>query len=53
VELAGHQWLSLVILAIQEADIRRFTVQSQANSSHVPILKKSITNRRMVEWLKV
>jgi hypothetical protein len=26
---AGHQWLTPIILAIQEAEIRRITVQSQ------------------------
>jgi hypothetical protein len=26
---AGHQWLTLVILATQEVEIRRITVQSQ------------------------
>jgi hypothetical protein len=35
-------WLTLVILATREAEIRRITVRSQpeANSSRVPILKK-------------
>jgi hypothetical protein len=27
--LAGHQWLMLVILAIQEAEIRRIVVLNQ------------------------
>jgi hypothetical protein len=42
---AGCWWLTLVILAIQEAGIRKITVQSWswANSSGDPILKKPIT----------
>jgi hypothetical protein len=40
-------WLTPVILATQEADIRRTTVQSQpqANSSWDPVLKIPITNK--------
>jgi hypothetical protein len=43
-----------VILATQEAEIRRNEVQSQprANSSQDPILEKPITNKGLVEWLK-
>jgi hypothetical protein len=38
---AGHGWLTPVILATQEAEIRRITIQSQAraNSSKDPISK--------------
>jgi hypothetical protein len=41
-----------IILAIQEAEIRRFT---GAKSSQNPILKNPITKEkiRLVEWLKV
>jgi hypothetical protein len=41
--IARHQWLRPVILATQEAEIRRIRVQSQlwANSSPDPISKKS------------
>jgi hypothetical protein len=40
--LSGHWWLKPVILATQEAGIRRTEVQSQhgANSLQEPILKK-------------
>jgi hypothetical protein len=43
---ARHQCLTPVILATQEAEIRRIMVQSQlqGNSSQDPILKKPITN---------
>jgi hypothetical protein len=51
---AGHQWLMPVILPTQEAEIRRITVRSLANSSMRPYLKeKTITNVGLVVWLKV
>jgi hypothetical protein len=37
---AKHQWLMLVILATQEAEIRRITVQSQLQKVR-PYLKKT------------
>jgi hypothetical protein len=45
IKTAGHQLLTLVNLATQEAEIRKITVQSQpwANSSLDPILKIPIT----------
>jgi hypothetical protein len=51
---AGCQWLMPVILATQEAEIRRITssMPAQANSFRDPILKKPITNKGLVEWLK-
>jgi hypothetical protein len=52
--LSGHQWLTPVILATQEAEIRRIAVQSQpgANNSQGSISeKKNIIQK--VEWLKV
>jgi predicted secreted acid phosphatase len=44
---ARLQWLMSVILVIQEAEIRRITVQSQpkANSLRDPVLKKLITKK--------
>jgi hypothetical protein len=39
-----------VILATQEAEIRRIAVQSQLRE---PILKKAYHEKRLVEWLKV
>jgi hypothetical protein len=44
-----------IILATQEAEIRRIAVQSQplANSSQDSILKKPITKKVLVEWLKL
>jgi uncharacterized protein (DUF305 family) len=48
------QWLTPVILATQEAEIRRMEVRSQpwANSSRDPI-KKTHHKKGLVEWLKV
>jgi hypothetical protein len=44
-----------VILATQEAEVRRITVQSQTweNSSRHPYFEKPITKKGLVEWLKV
>jgi hypothetical protein len=42
-----------VILATQEAEIRRITIQNWANSLGDPILKKPITKKRLEEWRKV
>jgi hypothetical protein len=58
VKPARCQWLTPVILATQEAEIRRIVnqSQSQANSLRNPISKKSIQNRaggvaQVVVWL--
>jgi hypothetical protein len=51
-----HQWLMPVILATEEADIRRITVRSQPRQivPQDPILKKNHhTKKRLVEWLKM
>jgi hypothetical protein len=52
---SGHWYLTPVILATQEAEIRRITVPSQAGQTVLqdPILKKPFTKKEMVEWLKV
>jgi hypothetical protein len=52
---ARHWQLTPVILATQEAEIRRITVQSQpqANSPRDPFSKKPITKEVLAEWLKV
>jgi hypothetical protein len=44
-----------VILALQEAEIRRITVRSQPGQIVLqdPILKKPFTKKGLVEWLKV
>jgi hypothetical protein len=43
-----------VILATQEAEIRRITVQSQTGQiAHETISQKKIIKKGMVEWLKV
>jgi hypothetical protein len=46
--VARHQWHTPVILATQEAEIRRIAVQSQpwSNSSQDPILKKTHHNQK-------
>jgi hypothetical protein len=52
--MARHQWLVPVILATQEAEIRKIMVQkvSPANSFQDPILKIPNTKRGLAEWLK-
>jgi hypothetical protein len=55
INIAGHLWLTSVILATQETEIRRMAVQSQpqANSWRDPISKNPITKIGLAEWLKV
>jgi hypothetical protein len=53
-EWATHWWVMSGILATQEAEIRRITVQSQpwTNSLRGPISKKLITKKGLEEWSK-
>jgi hypothetical protein len=51
---AGHQWLTPVIIAAQEAESRRIVVQSQPRQIvHKTLSRKNPSQRRLVEWLKV
>jgi hypothetical protein len=45
---AGRRWLTPVILATQEAEIRRIVIQSQSRQivPQDPILKKPFTKKR-------
>jgi hypothetical protein len=49
--LVRYQWLMPIILAMQEAEIRRIPVQiqSQANSSQDPISKNTFTIKGLVK----
>jgi hypothetical protein len=51
---AGPQWLTAVILATQEAEIRRITVGSQPRQVVHETLSRNPTQKiGLVEWLKV
>jgi hypothetical protein len=51
---ARHQWLMPVILAVQEAEIRRIMAQSQPRQTvRDPILEKPIAKKGLLEWPKV
>jgi hypothetical protein len=52
--LAGRQWLIPIILATQEAEIKRIKIQNQPREKFVrPYLKKTHHKKGLVEWLKV
>jgi hypothetical protein len=53
--LARRQWLTPVIIATQEADIRRKAVQSQPRQIvHKTLSQKTLSQKvGLVEWLKV
>jgi hypothetical protein len=52
--LARHWRLTPIILATQEAEIRRIVVQSQLwKIIHETQLKKTLHKHGLVEWLKV
>jgi hypothetical protein len=52
---AGSWWLTPVIPATQEAEIRRIEVQSQpwANSSRDPMWRKPIANKGLTDCLRL
>jgi hypothetical protein len=51
---AGRRWLTPVILATQEVEIRRILVQSQSGQKFTRLsLGKPITKIELVEWLEV
>jgi hypothetical protein len=49
--LSGRRWLTPVILATKEAEIRRIAVQRSQFMR--PYLEKPFTKIGLVEWLKV
>jgi hypothetical protein len=52
--LARHQWLMPIILATEEAEIRRIMVRSLLGQIVLKHLsQKKITKKRLVEWLKL
>jgi hypothetical protein len=49
-----HWWLTPVILATQEAEIRRIEIQSQLGQTvHETLFQKAHHKKALVEWLKV
>jgi hypothetical protein len=46
--MARHRWLTSIILATQEAEIKRMVVQSQPNISPP---KKNHHKKGLVDWL--
>jgi hypothetical protein len=53
-KIARHWWLMPVILAIQEAEIRRIVFRSQPRQIiRKTLSQKYLTRKGLVEWLKV
>jgi hypothetical protein len=51
---AGSWWLTPVILATQEAEIRRTVVQSRCGQIvRETLSKKNLNKKGLLEWLKV
>jgi hypothetical protein len=52
--LAGHWWLTLVILATQEVEVRRIKVRSQPGQIvHKTLSQNPSQKVGLVKWLKV
>jgi hypothetical protein len=52
--VARHLWLTPVILATQETEIRKIMVRSQPGQIVLETLsRKYLTQQGLVEWLKV
>jgi hypothetical protein len=52
--IAGHLWLTSIILATQEAEIRRVVVRSQPKQIVQETLsRKTLHKKGLVKWLKV
>jgi hypothetical protein len=51
---AGRRWLTSIILATQEAEIKKIAVWSQSRQIvHETLSWKIHHTKRLVEWLKV